>query len=96
MFLFKSELELLRHENGLLNGYVGIGFASLEEKMNFRWNFKELDKQRREVHALFFAKGISADNAECVTEATARSSPSAFFVLFGHSSQLQGCLLLAW
>ena len=40
MFLFKSELELLRHENGLLNGYVGIGFASLEEKMNFRWNFK--------------------------------------------------------
>ncbi|KAI5316096.1 hypothetical protein L3X38_045272 [Prunus dulcis] len=80
MFLFKSELELLRHENGLLNGYVGIGFASLEEKMNFRWNFK----------------GISADNAECVTEATARSSPSASFVLFGHSSQLQGCLLLAW
>ncbi|XP_034201219.1 uncharacterized protein LOC117638817 [Prunus dulcis] len=57
---------------------------------------QELDKQRREVHALFFAKGISADNAECVTEATARSSPSASFVLFGHSSQLQGCLLLAW
>ncbi|BBG95158.1 hypothetical protein Prudu_1120S000200, partial [Prunus dulcis] len=52
----------------------------------------ELDKQRREVHALFFAKGISADNAECVTEATARSSPSASFVLFGHSSQLQDTL----
>ena len=38
MFLFKYELELLGHENGLLNGYVGIGLASLEEKMNFWWN----------------------------------------------------------
>ncbi|KAI5340547.1 hypothetical protein L3X38_019821 [Prunus dulcis] len=106
MFLFKSELELLRHENGLLNGHVGIGFASLEEKMNFRWNFKVRVKLL-ELYRIgqaapgsacpfFFAKGISADNAECVTEATARSSPSASFVLFGHSSQLQGCLLLAW
>ncbi|KAI5317902.1 hypothetical protein L3X38_037609 [Prunus dulcis] len=71
-------------------GFVGSAVDTLIIKQ------QELDKQRREVHALFFAKGISADNAECVTEATARSSPSASFVLFGHSSQLQGCLLLAW
>ncbi|ONI29320.1 hypothetical protein PRUPE_1G193100 [Prunus persica] len=47
---------------------------------------QELDSQRREVHALLLAKGISADNDECVTEAIVRSSPRASFVLFGHSS----------
>ncbi|CAL2229806.1 unnamed protein product [Prunus armeniaca] len=31
-------------------------------------------------------KGISADNAECVTEAATRSSPKASSVLFGHFS----------
>ncbi|CAL8077157.1 unnamed protein product [Prunus armeniaca] len=47
MFLFESELELLRHKNGLLNGYVGIGLASLEEKMNFLWNFKVLSQEHK-------------------------------------------------
>ena len=40
MFLFESELELLRHKNGLLNGYVGIGLASLEEKNEFSVEFQ--------------------------------------------------------
>ncbi|CAL8163042.1 unnamed protein product [Prunus armeniaca] len=47
---------------------------------------RELESQRTEVRALLLAKGISADNAECVTEAAARSSPKASSVLFGHSS----------
>ncbi|PQQ18426.1 uncharacterized protein Pyn_23520 [Prunus yedoensis var. nudiflora] len=47
---------------------------------------QELENQRWEMHALLLPKGISADNAECVTEAAARSSPRASSVLFGHSS----------
>lgn len=46
---------------------------------------RELENQRREVHALLLTKGISADNAECVIEAAARSSLRASVVLFGHS-----------
>ncbi|CAL8089771.1 unnamed protein product [Prunus armeniaca] len=46
---------------------------------------QELENQRREMHALLLAKGISVDSAECVTEAAARLSPWASFVLFGHS-----------
>ncbi|CAL8121223.1 unnamed protein product [Prunus armeniaca] len=46
---------------------------------------QELENQRREMHALLLAKGISVDSAECVTEAAARLSPGASFVLFGHS-----------
>ncbi|CAL8136196.1 unnamed protein product [Prunus armeniaca] len=46
---------------------------------------QELENQRREMHALLLAKGISVDSAECVTEAAARLSPRASFVLFGHS-----------
>ncbi|CAL2238387.1 unnamed protein product [Prunus armeniaca] len=46
---------------------------------------QELENQRREMHALLLAKGISVDSAECVTEAAARVSPGASFVLFGHS-----------
>ncbi|CAL2233352.1 unnamed protein product [Prunus armeniaca] len=45
---------------------------------------QELENQRREMHALLLAKGISVDSAECVTEAAARLSPGASFVLFGH------------
>ncbi|CAL8089178.1 unnamed protein product [Prunus armeniaca] len=47
---------------------------------------QELENQRREMHALLLAKGISVDSAECVMEAAARLSPGASFVLFGHSS----------
>ncbi|CAL2255269.1 unnamed protein product [Prunus armeniaca] len=46
---------------------------------------QELENQRREMHALLLAKGVSVDSAECVTEAAARLSPGASFVLFGHS-----------
>ncbi|CAL8175195.1 unnamed protein product [Prunus armeniaca] len=46
---------------------------------------QELENQRREMHALLLAKGISVDSVECVTEAAARLSPGASFVLFGHS-----------
>ena len=46
---------------------------------------QELEDQRREMHALLLAKGISADNAECVTEAAARSSSRASSILFRHS-----------
>ncbi|KAI5323122.1 hypothetical protein L3X38_032194 [Prunus dulcis] len=44
---------------------------------------QELESQRREVHPLLLAKGISADNADGVIEAATRSSPRASFVLFG-------------
>ncbi|CAL8121399.1 unnamed protein product [Prunus armeniaca] len=47
---------------------------------------QELENQGREMHALLLAKGISVDNVECVTEAAARLSLGASFVLFGHSS----------
>ncbi|CAL2277068.1 unnamed protein product [Prunus armeniaca] len=46
---------------------------------------QELENQRREMHALLLAKGISIDSVECVTEAAARLSPGASFVLLGHS-----------
>ncbi|KAI5335098.1 hypothetical protein L3X38_025231 [Prunus dulcis] len=46
---------------------------------------RELEDKHRELHALLLAKGISADNAECMAEAVARSSPRASFVLFGRS-----------
>ncbi|CAL8169051.1 unnamed protein product [Prunus armeniaca] len=46
---------------------------------------QELENQRREMHALLLAKGISVDSAECVTEAASRLSPRASFVLFGRS-----------
>ncbi|CAL9029941.1 unnamed protein product [Prunus brigantina] len=46
---------------------------------------QELENQRREMHALLLAKGISVDSAECVTEAMARLSPGASFVFFEHS-----------
>ncbi|CAL9008802.1 unnamed protein product [Prunus brigantina] len=46
---------------------------------------QELEDQRREMHALLLAKGISADSAECVTEAAVRLSSGASFVFFGHS-----------
>ncbi|CAL9022295.1 unnamed protein product [Prunus brigantina] len=46
---------------------------------------QELENQRREMHALFLAKGISADSAECATEAAVRLSSEASFVFFGHS-----------
>ena len=39
-FLFESKLELLIHENRLLNGCVGTGLVSFEAKMNFWSNFK--------------------------------------------------------
>ncbi|CAL9024108.1 unnamed protein product [Prunus brigantina] len=45
---------------------------------------QELENQRWEMHALLLAKGISIDSAECVTEAAARLSPGASFVLFEH------------
>ncbi|CAL2259062.1 unnamed protein product [Prunus armeniaca] len=32
----------------------------------------ELENQRRELHALILAKGVSADGADCVAEAAAR------------------------
>ncbi|CAL8089891.1 unnamed protein product [Prunus armeniaca] len=47
---------------------------------------RELEDQRRELHALLLTKGVSADSAECMAEATTRSSPRASLVLFGHSS----------
>ncbi|CAL2271819.1 unnamed protein product [Prunus armeniaca] len=46
---------------------------------------QELENQRREMHALLLAKGISVDSAECVMEAASRLSPRASFVLFGRS-----------
>ncbi|CAL9030024.1 unnamed protein product [Prunus brigantina] len=46
---------------------------------------QELENQRREMHALLLAKGISANSAECVTEAAVRLSSGASFVLFRHS-----------
>ncbi|CAL2270467.1 unnamed protein product [Prunus armeniaca] len=57
---------------------------------------RELENQRREMHALLHAKGISVDSAECETEAAARLSPGASFVLFGHSPRPQDCPSLAW
>ncbi|CAL2230298.1 unnamed protein product [Prunus armeniaca] len=47
---------------------------------------RELEDQRRELHALLLTKGVFADSAECMAEATARSSPRVSLVLFGHSS----------
>ncbi|KAI5343559.1 hypothetical protein L3X38_011435 [Prunus dulcis] len=46
---------------------------------------RELEDKHRELHALLLAKGISADNAECVVEAAARASPRASSVLFRRS-----------
>ncbi|CAL9005498.1 unnamed protein product [Prunus brigantina] len=46
---------------------------------------QELENQRQEMHVLLLAKGISADSAECVTEAAVRLSSRASFVLFRHS-----------
>ncbi|CAL2237136.1 unnamed protein product [Prunus armeniaca] len=46
---------------------------------------RELEDQRRGLHALLLAQGVSADNAECVAEAAARSSLGASSILFEHS-----------
>ncbi|CAL9011502.1 unnamed protein product [Prunus brigantina] len=46
---------------------------------------QELEDKHRELHALLLSKSVSADNAECVAEAAATSSPRASSVLFGHS-----------
>ncbi|KAI5343318.1 hypothetical protein L3X38_011194 [Prunus dulcis] len=50
---------------------------------------RELEVQCRGLHDLLLAQGVSADSAECVVEAAARSFLGASSVLFGHSPYLQ-------